>query len=234
MPPRSGLTAKQVRPRDTTCSLFRSRKERTAQRCSHQIVVFVFSSSPFANPFPLSAVLLDVQCGRINVAGKTMVPDNRKGKLRLCKDTDGLTHLQWGVRVADTPFSPEDDLLVFPREAEMKFISKPRGVFVIKFPDDATRNMFFWSQQPEDGVPDDELAGDVNASLNGEAPSDATRASDPAARVRVLGPFPTPRPTFSPKLLTVVTPRDVLVLRRAHYLRPTTRHCLLASRGLKR
>ena len=163
-----------------------------------------------------------------------MVPDNRKGKLRLCKDTDGLTHLQWGVRVADTPFSPEDDLLVFPREAEMKFISKPRGVFVIKFPDDATRNMFFWSQQPEDGVPDDELAGDVNASLNGEAPSDATRASDPAARVRVLGPFPTPRPTFSPKLLTVVTPRDVLVLRRAQYLRPTTRHRLLASRGLKR
>ena len=122
MAPRSGLTAKQVRPRDTTCSLFRSGKERTAQRCSRRIVVFVFSSSPFANPFPLSAVLLDVRCGRVNVAGKTMVPDNRKGKLRLCKDTDGLTHLQWGVRVADTPFSPEDDLLVFPREAEMKFI----------------------------------------------------------------------------------------------------------------
>ena len=74
-----------------------------------------------------------------------MVPDERRGKLRLCKDTDGLTHLQWGVRAPDMPFTPEEDLLVFPREAEMKFIPKP-GVFVIKFPDDPSRNAFFWSQ----------------------------------------------------------------------------------------
>ena len=68
-----------------------------------------------------------------------MVPDERRGKLRLCKDTDGLTHLQWGVRAPDMPFTPEEDLLVFPREAEMKFIPKP-GVFVIKFPDDPSRD----------------------------------------------------------------------------------------------
>ena len=76
-----------------------------------------------------------------------MVPDERRGKLRLCKDTDGLTHLQWGVRAPDMPFTPEEDLLVFPHEAEMKFIPKP-GVFVIKFPDDPARNMFFWIAKP--------------------------------------------------------------------------------------
>ena len=113
-----------------------------------------------------------------------MVPDERRGKLRLCKDTDGLTHLQWGVRAPDMPFTPEEDLLVFPREAEMKFIPKP-GVFVIKFPDDPSRNAFFWSQrQTSDAEPqsDEALTADVNAALNGESPAFATRRSDPAAR----------------------------------------------------
>ena len=98
-----------------------------------------------------------------------MVPDERRGKLRLCKDTDGLTHMQWGVRAPDMPFTPEEDLLVFPREAEMKFIPKP-GVFVIKFPDDPSRNAFFWSQrQTSDAEPQsDEALADVNAALNGE------------------------------------------------------------------
>ena len=113
-----------------------------------------------------------------------MVPDERRGKLRLCKDTDGLTHMQWGVRAPDMPFTPEEDLLVFPREAEMKFIPKP-GVFVIKFPDDPSRNAFFWSQrQTSDAEPqsDEALTADVNAALNGESPAFATRRSDPAAQ----------------------------------------------------
>ena len=127
-------------------------------------------------------------CGRIDIQGKTMVPDERRGKLRLCKDTDGLTHLQWGVRAPDMPFTPEEDLLVFPREAEMKFIPKP-GVFVIKFPDDPSRNAFFWSQrQTSDAEPqsDEALTADVNAALNGESPAFATRRSDPAARARAV------------------------------------------------
>ena len=119
-----------------------------------------------------------------------MVPDERRGKLRLCKDTDGLTHLQWGTRAPDMPFTPEEDLLVFPHEAEMKFIPKP-GVFVIKFPDDPARNMFFWSQQPDDAEKqsDEALAADVNAALNGESPEAATRRGDPVAqRARAAPP----------------------------------------------
>ena len=112
-----------------------------------------------------------------------MVPDERRGKLRLCKDTDGLTHLQWGTRAPDMPFAPEEDLLVFPREAEMKFIPKP-GVFVIKFPDDPARNMFFWSQQPDGAEKrsDEALTADVNAALNGESPGSAARSGDPVAQ----------------------------------------------------
>ena len=114
-----------------------------------------------------------------------MVPDERRGKLRLCKDTDGLTHLQWGTRAPDMPFAPETDLLVFPQEAEMKFIPKP-GVFVIKFPEDPSRNMFFWSQrsvhEAEKEGSDDELAADVNAALNGDAGRAARRARRPGPR----------------------------------------------------
>ena len=51
-----------------------------------------------------------------------MKPDDRKGKLRVCKATDGLNHLQWGGRAPDMPFLPEDDFIIFPQEAEMKFI----------------------------------------------------------------------------------------------------------------
>ena len=69
-----------------------------------------------------------------------MKPDDRKGKLRVCKATDGLNHLQWGGRAPDMPFLPEDDFIIFPQEAEMKFIPKP-GVFVIKFPDDPSRKL---------------------------------------------------------------------------------------------
>ena len=101
-----------------------------------------------------------------------MKPDDRKGKLRICKATDGLTHLMWGPRAEGMPFKPDDDFIIFPQEAQMKFIPKP-GCFVIKFPDDASRNMFFWSQEPKGKVEDDKLTADVNAALNGESPESA-------------------------------------------------------------
>lgn len=128
-------------------------------------------------------VLIDVQCGRINVEGKTMKPDDRKGKLRICKATDGLTHLMWGTRAEGMPYNPEDDFIIFPQEAEMKFIPKP-GCFVIKFPDDASRNMFFWSQEPAGKIEDDKLVADVNAALNGESPESA---NEQAQLMQMLG-----------------------------------------------
>jgi len=123
------------------------------------------------------AVLIDVQCGRIIVENKTMKPDDRKGKLRICKATDGLTHLMWGPRAEGMPFNPDDDFIIFPQEAQMKFIPKP-GCFVIKFPDDASRNMFFWSQEPKGKVEDDKLTADVNAALNGESPESANEQAE--------------------------------------------------------
>eukprot|EP00227_Mantoniella_beaufortii_P019311 CAMPEP_0197578486 /NCGR_PEP_ID=MMETSP1326-20131121/2677_1 /TAXON_ID=1155430 /ORGANISM="Genus nov. species nov., Strain RCC2288" /LENGTH=173 /DNA_ID=CAMNT_0043141669 /DNA_START=43 /DNA_END=560 /DNA_ORIENTATION=+ len=114
-------------------------------------------------------ILVDVKCGRLLVEGKTMKPDDRKGRLRIARATDGLCHLQWGARSDDMPFIPEDDFIIFPQEAVMKFIPKP-GCFVVKFPDDASRNMFFWSQEAPGSVTDDSLTSQVNAGLNGEAP----------------------------------------------------------------
>jgi hypothetical protein len=57
--------------------------------------------------------------------------------------------------------------------AQMKFIPKP-GCFVIKFPDDATRNMFFWSQEATGAITDEELtAGTYTRPLlaNAEYPT---------------------------------------------------------------
>ena len=71
-----------------------------------------------------------------------MKPDDRKGKLRVCKATDGPNHRSEAV--VPHVFLPEDDFIIFPQEAEMKFIPKP-GVLVIKFSDDPSRHVL-WSQ----------------------------------------------------------------------------------------
>ena len=71
------------------------------------------------------------------------------------------------------PYNPDDDFIIFPMEAEMKFIPKP-GCFVIKFPDDASRNMFFWSQEPSGTITDEKMTENVNAALNGENPNPAS------------------------------------------------------------
>lgn len=147
-----------------------------------------------------------------------MKPDDRKGKLRVCKATDGLNHLQWGGRAPDMPFLPEDDFIIFPQEAEMKFIPKP-GVFVIKFPDDPSRNMFFWSQEPAGKIADDELVSDVNAALNGNRPSEGGRGpiASRAAAIRqaqaaaasalaTAGPGAVPDETPAPTASVAATP----------------------------
>ena len=141
------------------------------------------SPPPVRIPPPSTAVLIDVRCGRINVAGKAMAPDERKGKLRVCKATDGLCHLQWGSRAEGMPFVPEDDFIIFPQESVMKFIPKP-GVFVIKFPDDVSRNMFFWSQEPAGRFDDETLTARVNAALSGEHPDDAAPSAAPSIAAR--------------------------------------------------
>ena len=71
---------------------------------------------------------------------------------------------------SDLPYNPDDDFIIFPAEAQMKFIPKP-GCFVVKFSDDASRNIFFWSQEPGGSVTDEKMAADVNAALNGENPN---------------------------------------------------------------
>ena len=114
---------------------------------------------------------------------KAMAPDERKGKLRVCKATDGLCHLQWGSRAEGMPFVPEDDFIIFPQESVMKFIPKP-GVFVIKFPDDVSRNMFFWSQEPAGRFDDETLTARVNAALSGEHPDDAAPSAAPSIAAR--------------------------------------------------
>ena len=102
---------------------------------------------PPLTPAPSStlAVLIDVQCGRIVVEGKTMKPDDRKGKLRVCKGHGRPQPPAVGRSRPRHALPARGRLHHLPQEAEMKFIPKP-GVFVIKFPDDPSRNMFFWSR----------------------------------------------------------------------------------------
>ena len=175
-------------------------------------------------------------CGRIDIQGKTMVPDERRGKLRLCKDTDGLTHMQWGVRAPDMPFTPEEDLLVFPREAEMKFIPKP-GVFVIKFPEDPSRNMFFWSQRSVDEAEkegsDDELAAAAESSKRAAVAVSPLLASSSPRVAAPLLPAPLGCPVVSAATNRLVFSRHPSNARRAARC-ATARTNRSATRALRR
>ena len=100
----------------------------------------------------------------------------------------------------------------------MKFIPKP-GVFVIKFPDDPSRNMFFWSQEPPGKIADDELASDVNGaqraarpSGGGGGPDDVSRsrgvrqAAAAAGALATAGPGAVPDETPAPTASVAATP----------------------------
>eukprot|EP00158_Paraphelidium_tribonemae_P002155 Partr_v1_DN25160_c0_g1_i1_m76796 putative Adhesion regulating molecule len=88
--------------------------------------------------------------------------DTRKGLLYLQKSEDGLLHFCWKDRKTGTV---EDDLIVFPEEADWLRVTQctTGRVYVLKFKTSSQR-LFFWMQDLSDGN-DEKLAKRVAALL---------------------------------------------------------------------
>eukprot|EP00099_Drosophila_melanogaster_P002343 NP_001137664.1 regulatory particle non-ATPase 13, isoform F [Drosophila melanogaster] len=110
-----------------------------------------------------SSNLVEFRAGRMNMVGKMVHPDPRKGLVYMTQSDDGLMHFCWKDR---TSGKVEDDLIVFPDDFEYKRVDqcKTGRVYVLKFKS-STRRMFFWMQEPKTDK-DDEQCRRINELLN--------------------------------------------------------------------
>ncbi|XP_036334195.1 LOW QUALITY PROTEIN: proteasomal ubiquitin receptor ADRM1 homolog [Rhagoletis pomonella] len=121
-----------------------------------------------------SSNLVEFRAGRMNMIGKMVHPDARKGMVYLTQSEDGLMHFCWKDRATG---KVEDDLIVFPDDFEFKRVEqcKTGRVYVLKFKS-SSRRMFFWMQEPKTEK-DEELCRRVNELMN-NPPSQQRNNSD--------------------------------------------------------
>ncbi|KAM7345459.1 regulatory particle non-ATPase 13 isoform 3-T4 [Cochliomyia hominivorax] len=107
--------------------------------------------------------LVEFRAGRMNLIGKMVHPDTRRGLVYLTQSDDGLMHFCWKDR---TTGKVEDDLIVFPDDFEFKRVEqcKTGRVYVLKFKT-SSRRMFFWMQETKTDK-DEELCRRVNEIMN--------------------------------------------------------------------
>ncbi|KAI6682665.1 hypothetical protein NL676_036546 [Syzygium grande] len=106
--------------------------------------------------------MLEFRAGKMILEGKTVVPDARKGLVRITRGEEGLMHFQWLDRAQNVL---EDDQIVFPEEAVFEKVNQASGrVYILKFNSD-DRKFFFWMQEPN-AEGDAQLCNSVNFYIN--------------------------------------------------------------------
>lgn len=110
----------------------------------------------------LQEVMLEFRAGKMSLEEKRVVPDTRKGLIRIGRGEEGLVHFQWLDRMQNIV---ELDQIIFPDEAAFERVTQSSGrVYILKFSSD-DRKFFFWMQEPQsDG--DSQLCNSVNSCIN--------------------------------------------------------------------
>ncbi|XP_043714179.1 26S proteasome regulatory subunit RPN13 [Telopea speciosissima] len=119
-------------------------------------------SSATENFPPMQEILLEFRAGKMLTEGTRVIPDTRKGLVRIARGEEGLIHFQWLDRTRN---EVEDDQIVFPEEAVFEKVSQSSDrVYVLKFSTD-NRRFFFWMQEPSaDGDP--QICSSVDYHIN--------------------------------------------------------------------
>ncbi|CAH2060398.1 unnamed protein product [Thlaspi arvense] len=113
--------------------------------------------------FPvMQEIMLEFRAGKMSLQGSRVVPDVRKGLVRIARGEEGLVHFQWLDRIQN---AVEDDQIVFPDEALFEKVNQSSDrVYILKFNSD-DRKLFFWMQEPR-AEGDADLCSSVNQYLN--------------------------------------------------------------------
>ncbi|GMH13391.1 hypothetical protein Nepgr_015232 [Nepenthes gracilis] len=94
----------------------------------------------------LQEIMLEFRAGKMFLEGKHVIPDTRKGLIRIAKGEEGLIHFMWLDRMQNVV---EDDQIIFPDEAVFEKVDQTSGrVYILKFSTD-DRKFFFWMQEPK-------------------------------------------------------------------------------------
>ncbi|KAH6807071.1 regulatory particle non-ATPase 13 [Perilla frutescens var. frutescens] len=133
----------------------------------------------------IQEVFLEFRAGKMLMDGTRVIPDSRKGLVRIGRGEEGLVHLQWLDRSVNIV---EDDQIVFPDEAVFEKVNQSSGrVYILKFRTD-DRKFFFWMQEPK-AESDTQLCNSVNFYLNQPLEltvEDETDASVPVQNSEVI------------------------------------------------
>lgn len=113
-------------------------------------------------PLPLQEIMLEFRAGIMSLEGTRVVPDTRKGLVRVARGDEGLLHFQWLNRTSNVV---EIDQIILPDEAIFEKVQQTSGrVYILKFKED-DRKFFFWMQEPKaDG--DSQICSSVNYFIN--------------------------------------------------------------------
>ncbi|KAJ1264401.1 hypothetical protein BS78_09G260500 [Paspalum vaginatum] len=105
----------------------------------------------------------------MSLEGTRVIPDTRKGLVRVGRGEEGLVHFQWLDRGQNIV---EDDQIVFPDEAVFEKVTESSGrVYILKFKHDS-RKFFFWMQEPN-ADRDTQICIQINAYINRPLDADA-------------------------------------------------------------
>ncbi|XP_062520490.1 proteasomal ubiquitin receptor ADRM1-like isoform X2 [Corticium candelabrum] len=108
--------------------------------------------------------LVEFRAGKLNLKGRMLYADKRKGLVYVQRRSEeGLMHFCWKDRTTGVL---EDDLFLFPEDAEFKRLPQctTGRAYILKFKT-SNRRLFFWMQEPK-ADKDDEFCHKVNEALN--------------------------------------------------------------------
>ncbi|XP_057652927.1 proteasomal ubiquitin receptor ADRM1-B-like isoform X1 [Diorhabda carinulata] len=126
--------------------------------------------------------LIEVRAGKMNLKGRMVYPDKRKGLLYVYQSDDSLMHFCWQDRTSGIV---EDDLIIFPDDCE--YVKVPQcttgRAYLLKFKS-SNKKFFFWIQEPKTDKDEDNCKR-INELLNN--PSSAVRnTSNPDQDIQSL------------------------------------------------
>ncbi|KAI9033839.1 proteasome complex subunit Rpn13 ubiquitin receptor-domain-containing protein [Phycomyces nitens] len=112
---------------------------------------------------PRPAHLVQFNAGKCIREGNMLKPDVRKGMIYMDQSDDQLMHFYWKERKSS---APEDDLIIFPDEAELIRVQEctTGRVYLLKFKT-SNQKLFFWMQS-KDQTKDEDVVSRVNQLIN--------------------------------------------------------------------
>ncbi|KAI8088855.1 proteasome complex subunit Rpn13 ubiquitin receptor-domain-containing protein [Halteromyces radiatus] len=108
--------------------------------------------------------LVQFNAGKCTRDGNLLKPDLRKGMIYMDQGDDQLMHFYWKERKHNS--QPEDDLIIFPDEAELVRVPEctTGRVILLKFKTSSQR-LFYWMQKLDDDM-DEQMIQRVNQLIN--------------------------------------------------------------------